>query len=273
MSAPIEITADDVLSLERLQNKITAGADVNRSIDGWKYPLAFAIENVSLEACRILLAAGAYPDKPPPGGKGEDPLWWIVAATNQRALPRVKKKAWIDFFVAAGAAVDGSDAEVRCCPLHAALVNGNVDAFEILVEAGADLMHARRPAGLHYSSISLMEYGFSVRAEDQQCLIFLLRRGLNDSFLGNARKGYTPFQALVHKGMAEVVAYYVNERGEDPGQRVNGRTLVQLARTQEMRQMLRSLQIGARIENAIEGRLDPVAEEISGAPRARLEPM
>jgi ankyrin repeat protein len=277
----VQIEYFDVLDIGRLAGKIEAGADVNLEFPdtrhpfdaaaqgplGKRYPLDVAIEYGCLDACRLLLKAGADPNRisNETDGGGHDPLWWVIATGDGIRSTREQKKEWIDLLLQAGANINGVDPDKHYCPLYSAFINGNTEAFEILVEAGADIINARRPGGKHYGSVPLMER-ISHSGGDQEIALFLLRRGIDDSFLSS---GMTPFQTCVKRGMELLVSYYVRERGEDPAQRTeSGKTMIQIAGSPGMKTLLRALKTECAVMSAVDDAGACAADAIAASRKA-----
>jgi ankyrin repeat protein len=264
---------ENILDLDALAYRIAAGMDVKQRMGHYEegYPLRLAAINGNAEACRLLLLAGANPNVAK--GGWTSPLCEVI---GERELQRLRKEQVMPdsvmrevFSVLVSHGTDpngcqGPEGEMRSfeSPLYLAAAAGDHEAVRALVELGANvniiMKHSRTDAAMRHiteytTTLDIMRHeGYWVAASpDHPMMATLLRLGADDACLANDKAGRTPFQEAVVVGRDKVVEYYVKERGEDIAQRVNGRTLAQMAREASTRVLLKSLKTELAVQHAV----------------------
>jgi hypothetical protein len=303
-------TEENVLDVALLAKKISAGADVHRRvlnsrIFSW-YPLGLAACVGNLDACRLLLDAGANPNvvHPPRGS----PLVWLIqnlAVTRRGGQPAMSvdtMRRVFEVLVEYGANLDGNpepDNSIKAfaSPLLVAALDKQYEAVNELVRVGADinrecLWDVRNGEDLAPQTAldavrERARMGRRAEIGDEKMMLTLLRLGGIEK---NAPNGFTLFHESVAIGRNDLVEYYVKERGEDLAQRVGGKTLLQIAKLPSTRALLRSLKTGLaiqstmvdmvagpQVEKVVQTTLDSeneVGEKIARPKRAgRMEPL
>jgi ankyrin repeat protein len=211
----------DILDTECLAALIDKGFNPNLMLPLGVYPLELAAWGRNLRSCEMLLAAGAKVDGSPDALRPIFPLTYATkgAGTTNASTMR----AICSLLVAHGADLNGP--QTVQSPLHAAAIDGNQVAVEILIAFGANVDHVTL-AKNGRNPITVLER--ACWAKNEPMMITLLRAGADDRCLANG--ALTPFQQCVALGLSMVIEYYVREAGEDLNQRTSaGKSLVQLA--------------------------------------------
>jgi hypothetical protein len=254
--------------LERLAEAIRTGMDVmqiSKAAEN-RTPLAIAALKGNLEACRLLLNAGADPNKSRGWQNGPSTICEVINSAAGRnflggepvsKLPLKQARAIIKLLVEYGASPDGRPVEAPAAyresyasPIHLAVEKGSHELVALLAEFNADLNANALVSDV--GGIPTDPLGTAKAVGDQAMMVTLLRHGADDQFLGSATKGYSPFIGTVITGYDKVAEYYVRERGEDLAQRFDGRTLLQLAKTPIMRTMLRALKTEMAVKDVLD---------------------
>jgi hypothetical protein len=254
-----------------LASRIAAGVDVNRPIgvdadnpNGWS-PLELAARHGNVVGCRMLLGAGAKPERRGPAfcRSAITELFYRMRNRDEEQIIAI-----IDMLVGAGANPNGmreGDGVVMegNSPIYLAASQNLHEVVTHLVRLGVDLegklQVPMRRGSSHTVLEGIRDLLIDGNSPDSSCvdpsmLVTLMRLGADDKCL--ARRGKTPFQNCVASDFHETFEYYLRERGEDPAQQCQGKTLVELARWEKARSVLRSL----ATEMAVGAALEPVAE-------------
>jgi ankyrin repeat protein len=235
----------DILDTKRLEKLLANGLNPSAYCQFGFYPLEVAALRRNVEAVRLLLAAGAKPDVMPEKSRPSNVL---ACATKGMISPDAMSEI-CKMLVHHGANPNGND-QKQASPLHQAVKAGNHAAVKILARLGADLeaiaMSQSRPEQEIGTPLQRAAMSFA-----EPMMLILLRLGANDECL--AKSGYTPFQECVRVGFNDVVTYYVDERGENLHQKtVDGKSLLQLAKKEPTKRLLRSMMADAQIPEAFE---------------------
>jgi ankyrin repeat protein len=268
---------EDIRDLDRLCQKIASGASINHAMhpDTDLLPLGMAARLGSVEACRLLLEAGANPNVARFSRLHPScPLLEVIDARMESVVARTPvmpvgvMKEVFEVLVAFGADPNGYQRgeflQSRESTLNRAATYYDHAAIRALVELGADLdkkIAYLRENGLIMSTVEhvpvLDEMKHSGKSDDgrpvgdEDTMLLLLRLGADDSCLGNPNRDLTPFTESVSVGRDKLVEYYVLERGEDLAQQVNGKTLLQMAVAESTRVVLKSLKTELAVKDAI----------------------
>jgi ankyrin repeat protein len=256
----------EIFDHARLAQRIAEGVNVNARIGGPRSgtpPIAAAARRCDVIAVRMLLRAGATPEY----GKKERGSALVEACRGAAEYGVAASAQVCELLVAAGANPNGvARDEGRKiwaieAPITWAAGRSQAELLEKLHELGADfnaiLLHdgghwqeSKNLTPLAYVVDCLVNGNAATKAlVDGSVIVALLKLGADDSVL--ASEGQTAFSKCVALGLQDVVEYYVRERGEDLAQRVNGRTLAQIARTPEMRDFLKSLKSTVGVERVV----------------------
>jgi ankyrin repeat protein len=236
---PLPVPERDVLNSQRLTKLLADGFDPSAYCAFGYYPLELAAMRRNVECVRMLLAAGAQPDVSPEKIRPSNVLVHATKGTMNTAAMSVICQLLVEH----GAKTSGND-PLQDSPLHAAVKAGHHEAVKVLVALGADIeevavsrIYRDEPIGTPLRRARL--------AFAEPMMVTLLRLGADDQCLigaGMSIPGQTPFQECVRSGMNQVVRYYLDERGEQLDQRTAaGQTLIQLARKEPTKRMLRAL--------------------------------
>jgi ankyrin repeat protein len=254
-------TETDILDVERLAGRIAAGADVNRpmSLRG-ESPLGIAVRFGNVDACRLLLRAGADPVAD--AVTKQSLFCTLINARNSGGvtISTPAMSAMFSLLVAHGASPDGqTDTSLISAdesPVFQAVLRDDQEAVIALAKLGAKLnvtcntFSVFNPTKAFASPIELAK-----RKGRDAMVVTLLRLGASEQFLTNGRNddpSLTPFQACVAAGLKEAVSYYMTERGEDPAQRtMKGRTMAQIAGSPEVKALMHSLKTQLVVQEAV----------------------
>jgi ankyrin repeat protein len=253
---------------KRLTEHIAAGADVNGPVFN-RMPLAIAVAEGCVESCRILLEAGADPNRAREQSNQDSVLAVLfdhrysqlnkLAGISDPVIADDVMQAICTMLVEFGANPNGNvqAGEMMSAgqsPLYLAAEEGDVKGVETLVGLGADVNQKLEDTST-YSGATYEKTALS-RAKDRQdekMMITLLRLGADDDCI---KYGHlTAFQHCVERGLDQVVEYYVRERGEpldQTGLIVTARqTLMEMASKERTRVLLRSLATELAVQEAI----------------------
>jgi hypothetical protein len=265
-----DFTYDDVINPSRLVERIRAGVDVNAPIQA-QTPLAIAAGAGKVESCRILLNAGADPDRAhrEPGKpsvlcelfEGRLVVLNKLDPANAHTVPDEAMTAICTMLVEYGANPNGLvEPGVRLkpdhCPLYVAAGIGDVKWVDVLVSLGADV---NRICCEKWSMPEKTALADAKDRADEGMMVALLRLGASDDWLrdhdSGSTKHLTAFQNCVLLGYNEVVEYYVRERGEDLRQSalISGqeKALVDLSLNTRTRELLLFLETEKAIHGAL----------------------
>jgi ankyrin repeat protein len=242
----------DLGNVDVLKKRIADGADVNlpSTFAGEsRFPLDLAVEEGCIVSCRLLLEAGADPNrlsgsKWAPGDQKFVPLWHVAAGLLLRNFDEATAGELISLLLEFGADPNGHQpATDYAAPLVAIAKQGRTLLVRLLLAAGAN----PNVTGLRGKAAAATPCLEAICKDGKQDIcILLLQYGAADDCI--ARDGLTPFQTVVRAGMDKVVSYYFAERGEDPAQRThNGKTLLQIAKEASTREIIRSFKVVAGI--------------------------
>jgi ankyrin repeat protein len=265
MSGPIfERTTE---SLELLSKEIRGGMNVMKPYDVLQglYPLGVAALKGNAQACRLLLEAGARPNE---GGIyfasspaievvksvcGDNRLKGMgmpdpeVSLSHARDVIKVLVEYGADL---SGKPVNGHGKKGSYdTPLHYAVENKNHEMVRLLAEFGADLEVKAFTDEIESTLESPL--GRAQVSNDQDMMITLLRLGANGMNIAGQDRARPPVVGAVIAGLDRVVEYLLTEGGEDFAQRFEGRTLLQHARADSTRQLLRSMKTELAAQNAL----------------------
>jgi ankyrin repeat protein len=275
----MKLRQSEILDLNALANRIAGGTDVNMEVEtaadslhgGSIYPLGVAASNGNVEACRMLLEAGADPclrsaDGSPVFGMVIDArnlLTKVEKDSGQRKFPARRMEAIFKLLVQYGATPNGKK-DIRILdadesPIFQAAWRGDHEAVAALAKLGANLyVTCNMAAYPSYLKGFDSPLSIALKKGHNEVVLALLKNGMNEAAVWSTGNyaGMTLFQASVAAGLNRVVEYYVRERGEDLAQRSStGRTLLQLAKTDETRQLLKALKTQMAIQGAVDGQL------------------
>jgi len=193
---------------------ISKGADIEAK-DNWDVtPLFSAVHNNYLEIVKLLLDRGANVD---------------VRTKPERdtALHRAAKKGYLEvakLLIKAGAYIDARGA-VNCTPLQQAVMQGNQDMVELLLDHGA------RPWFRHFGQGLLM---LAMYGNQKEMVTFLIDKGI--------RRRYSPVHIAAFFGDLDKVKSYLAEGGDidaqDPSHQL---TLLMCAMYGEQTEMMKFL--------------------------------
>lgn len=254
-------------SLARLAEAIRGGMDVMHSheIADHRLPLTITAVKGNARGCEMLIKAGASPDRGVAWVNGPSPICEVIRAVNGETifpglglgpskLSISEAREVIRVLMAHGASIDGpapTPGRVRalsCSPLHLAVDAGNAQAIGLLAELGADMEMLATVPSAGYSASPI---GLARHLKNEDMMVVLLRHGAEERLLTATHNSLGPLAGAVAEGFEKVVEYYTRERGEDLAQRVEGRTLLQIARTPSMRQTLRALKTEFAVEKSL----------------------
>ena len=173
---------------ELVKELITAGSDVNLSVDG-ATPLFIAVEKNDSQCVKNLLEAKA--DTNMVSNDGATPLF--IAAQN----------GYVEIFkdlINAGADINISPF-TGCTPLYIAAQNGHVEIVKDLINAGADIDTVYTENG--YTPLFI-----AVDNNHTQCVKNLLKAGANPNTMSNA--GATPLFMAAQDGHSDIVKDLIN---------------------------------------------------------------
>jgi hypothetical protein len=250
----------DVLDLPTLKARIDAGADVNVSLPNHAkhfLPLGVAAYHGNVEACRLLLDAGALPNR------GQSPIVLAIegrystweTARERMFEPAVMAKL-VRVLASGGVNIDGLDSlrptmdgSVRRddSPLFSAIRFYDAQAAHELIKLGVNVeLAADRYSintGMNEYTCPVKPLLYASKLNRDLVVAALLRAGADDECLIDLKDGGNGFQVCVRRGHVAAAEYYIRERGEDLGQRVawGNRTLMQWAKTPEMRALITSV--------------------------------
>jgi ankyrin repeat protein len=273
--------AHDHAEIARL---IASGANVNAVFGdtAWAQmtPLQIALWEGDVEASRLLLAAGAKVEWMADRGAGYiekvSVLSTFLISDQVASRHRDTAPQLCAMLLAAGANPnpDGHDDVPQMSPLCAAANRHHVLCFNMLLAAGADI----NGKSLEMSPIKQIK-GLVRRAtpiEDRAAcgvmLATLLKHGADDRALADGYRKLSPFQICVMNGLNAAVEFFVRERGEDLAQRTDdGRTLMQIAGTPEVKTLLRALKTELVIKGGLQS--DHKASGSSASQRRDATPL
>jgi ankyrin repeat protein len=284
----------DADSLARLKAAIEGGLNLFAPADpeGRQYPLGIALRRGNAAACRMLLEAGACPRRE--SFAFHSPAQVVIAAMHGEGIasdarrPTFKQaRQVLSVLLEYGGSLDSEHSatagssypSLPRSALHYAVTKGDHRAVELLSALGANMNEwvIDDDAG----GIPVDALGRASRRADQPMMVTLLRCGADDQGLGSC-KGESAVVGCVVKGLDRVFDYYVRERGADLAQRHDGRTLLQLAKTPEMRNAIRALKTEFSVAGALKvsvepsrnGRAQPIMSDQAERSRARsLSPL
>lgn len=198
------------------------------------------------ESVRLLLAVGAPVGVRDPLSE-QTALHWAAQRDNAEiARMLIDAKAGLDVRQRAGYA-----------PLHMAAQVGALKVMSLLLERGAHPVPQNK--------YEQTPFDMAIEGDSPRAARFLIERGHAKPLEGEALNA--AFVNAVKKGNARSMALLAGW-GADVDQKVFGRTLMQLApaQDQEMKRMLRALQTGQRIEEAMPEEEGPRESAPSGGP-------
>lgn len=228
-------------NLRLLNLLLEGGLDANACDDDDRTPLFDAVRSNYPGNVRLLLDAGAHVEVK--DWQRDRPLHIAAHVGAAECIP---------LLLSAGADPN-APGKMGESPIYRAAMNGRVRAIELLLAAGADV-NAKTKGGLTAMDVAL-ENGH----EDAGLL--LLASGRIDQAALDAA-----LVPALRKGMARMVTVLA-EAGADMAQRVNGKPLSSVARTDEVRRALRSLRTARAVESAMGGDGSPAAS-LSSDPAA-----
>jgi ankyrin repeat protein len=223
--------------------------------------------------CKMLIEAGADINA---GDKYESVLYWAVQK-NRYELARD--------LIARGAHVIPKDGKRN--PIDSLYSDEQLTVAQLLIVSGADPKHGQWASGLlsrmaHAGAAKLCSFfldsGLLAVHDDPDALLqaaeagrleacrVLVAHGMASSMTPVAPDPayLTPFQVAVSGGHTEVAKYFIDECAEDPAQRtLSGKTMVQLTKSKEMRDLLRA----AKADISIRGAVGPAREAMPLAAR------
>jgi ankyrin repeat protein len=236
---PLPIPERDLLDSQRLEKLLADGFDPSAYCAVGYYPLELAAMRRNVDCVRLLLSAGAQPDVTSDKTRPSNTLVYATRGTMSPAAMALICQMLVEH----GAKPGGND-PMQDSPLHAAVKAGNHEAVKLLVNLGADIEEVAVSRVYRDEAIGTPLRRARV-AFAEPMMLTLLRLGADDQCLldsGMSVPGHTPFQECVRSGMNQVIRYYVDERGERLDQRTSeGQTLVQIARKEPTKRLLRSL--------------------------------
>lgn len=187
-----------------------------------------------IESVRLLLSAGAPVDVHDPHS-GYTALHWAASRSNVSIA-----KLLVD-------AKAGLDARQRAAfaPMHLAAEAGALDVMSLLLERGAHPMP--------HNGYGQTPFDMAIERDCPRSARFLIERGHGKAI----KPGEALDKAFVHavrQGNARILPLLASW-GADVHQRPNGRTLMQLApaQNQDVKRMIRAVQTGQLIEEAMTG--------------------
>ena len=207
-------------------------AKVN-GLDGWASwtPLHGAAGHGQAKVVKILLANGADVNKCGRGKLGVTPLYLATAKGKlgatplYTATPKGKKEAMRILLE------NGADPDIKCesgqTPLLRAVLDEQIEIADILLSCGADINreNANRGTALHVA----------VALDRPEIVKYLLSKGADvDVEIG---LGYTPLHSAAYCNRL-LIARLLLENGADTTLQCDGRTPLQLARSDEFRKLL-----------------------------------
>jgi ankyrin repeat protein len=211
-----------------LEQLLDAGGDVNAAGDEFGRPLLIqAIVEGRDDCARLLIARGAALGMV---GSGGQPLTMAARFGNEGIC-----SALLD----AGAPINGCDGSGKTA-LYEAITDQRRTICRLLVERGADVHEESRDGWLPLNAA--MKPG----APAEEIVRILVAAGADPSrvpsrALTGEKVPLSAFQAAVERGHIHHVEYLMAACGEDPGQTtVDGRTMLDLAMTPAVAQLLRS---------------------------------
>jgi hypothetical protein len=254
-------------SLEQLRRAIRSGRLSHSHVypDTHQLPLGVAIRHGNVAACRLLLEVGADPNRE--SALDTSPAWAAVRALHGEGLPagvdapsRRVVKAVLELLCESGGTLDAASPAFVSKP-HAAYPSLCRSALHYAVRASDHgTVRVLSALGVNLDEVVIDDEAGGIpldalvracRTGDQTMMVTLLRSGASDRSLASASSGYGPVIGCVLGGYEQVFEYYVRERGADVAQRWEGRTLLQLAKTQVMRERIRALKTDLSVAGAV----------------------
>lgn len=213
------------------------GANVN-GLDGWT-PLHGAAGHGRVKVVKILLANGADVNRCGRGKLGVTPLYLATARGKLGATPLYLAKARDKKEVMRVLLENGADPDIKCesgvTPLLRAVLDEQSEIADILLFYGADINHenVNRGTALHVA----------VALDRPEMAKYLLSKGADvDAEIG---LGYTPLHSSAYCNRL-VIARLLLEHGADTTLQCDGRTALQLARSDEFRKLLKQYDVAQR---------------------------
>jgi ankyrin repeat protein len=257
----------DIRDLTQLARMLAGGTPPDRPMNdlAYAYPLGVAACDGNVEACRMLLEAGADPYLCQEKGvsvfglvvNARNPGFELKPGSAKQKFPVERMEAIFDLLVRYGATPNGMK-DLRQIgasesPVYRAALKGDHEAIDVLARLGADLNVACNAAGSPFAPEELESpVRAAIKGGHDAALLTLLRHGASPASLETDT--LTPFQACVAAGLDRTVDYFVREGGEDLAQRSStGRSLAQLAKIDSTRQLLKSLKTELAIKHAMDG--------------------
>jgi ankyrin repeat protein len=222
--------------------------------------LAAALDAGSVDGALMLIERGATVTSRIPGGKPP-----LVSAAVKGPRAAALCRALLD----AGAPVNDKCSQNRTALFQAAAFM-NADVCRLLIERGAEVN-----IETDYRSTPLHAAASSTLGPAAKIVRLLMEAGADPAYLpryGNGLIGITArnaFQHAVSLGRTSHAAIMIDEFGVDPRQTtIDGLTMLELATTDEMKELLRSAIAQRSVSLAVEGRASAQLErEATVAPR------
>jgi hypothetical protein len=266
------IVAGDCDDPTRLAQLIAMGANVNRRLSSSRNetPLGIAATRGNVEACRVLLTAGADPSI-----GSLQPISPLCLLIEERFMSGLRG----DREMPVGTAIDvarllvefgcdpngthGAEAERNSwqLPLYTAALHQDHAMVAELVRLGAQIdrkvMHLSVDASCRRKEVLTTTLGIlqdlvAKMPALSPMLVTLLRLGADDTPLANPGNNQSAFQLAVMVGHDVLVEYYIRERGEDLNQEFEGRPIEECAWKEETRLLLRALRAERNVVTEID---------------------